>query len=175
MKKLSVIQIILGLLIIGSLAFWYLAVLDGYLTFEGTIPGTGLEAIVSRNPGSGLELGIWVCCYLALGLLITGFGIAGFVSGHRSESTGQKPGGWISVVQIALGALVIVSLVWFIGWVEFSYDTPVIVHEGVEVTLHYVSGWYMKMISWKIISFMQGIAVTGCGILQLRKTRGTAV
>ena len=66
------------------------------------------------------------------------------------------------------------SLVWFIGWVELDYGsyTKLIEDGTVEVEMHPLPGWIMRLISWKTVSFILGLLVLGCGIAQFLKARG---
>jgi len=77
----------------------------------------------------------------------------------------------LAITQIVLGALIISSLVWFIGWVEPDYSSFTKLIEGVEVEFHPLSGWIIRMISWKAASFILGLSVLGCGIAQFVKAR----
>jgi hypothetical protein len=174
MKRLAVAHIVLGILIIGSLVFWYLAILDGYLDFDGTVPQGDVGVTVFMMPGYVGSLEIWRFGHLFLGLLVTVFGIARYITARRQEKTGQESGNWLAVTHIALGGLIIASLIWFIGWVEFDYNNPVVIQEGLEITLHYVSGWYARLILWKAIAFTLGLAIAGCGVFELIKAGGTA-
>jgi hypothetical protein len=172
LKKLAIVQVALGVLIVGSLVFWSLVVLEGYLTVEATVPQGDVGVTVFRNPGYAGPLEIWRFGYPLLGLLVAGFGIAQYVSARRRERTVQGTENRLAIVQIALGTLVVASLIWFIGWLEFDYGSSIIVHEGIEIELHHAPGWYIKMIFWKVVSFILGLAVITCGAVQLRKDRG---
>jgi hypothetical protein len=133
-----------------------------------------MDVIVSRNPGSGLLTGIWTCVFLASGLVLTATGIMQYISASRGEKTGRETGAWIPVTQIVFGILVAASLVWFHGWVEFDYSSPVVIREGLDITLHYLTGWYIILILWKGASFALGLAATVCGMLELIKARSVA-
>jgi len=78
----------------------------------------------------------------------------------------------LAITQIVLGVLIISSLVWFIGWVEPDYGSFTKLIEDVEVEFHPLSGWIIRMISWKAASFVLGLSVLGCGIAQFVKVRG---
>ena len=78
----------------------------------------------------------------------------------------------LAVTQIILGILVVGSLVWFIGWVEYDYGSFTILREGVEVVIHPLPGWLIRLISWKAVSFVLGLSVLVCGIAQFVKARG---
>ncbi len=72
----------------------------------------------------------------------------------------------LAITQIVLGALIVSSLVWFIGWVEWDYGSLTILREGIEVEMLPLPGWMVRMISWKVVSFVLGLAVLGTGITQ---------
>lgn len=78
----------------------------------------------------------------------------------------------LAVIQIALGALVIVLLVWFIGWVEPDYSSYTRLIEGIEVELLPVPGWVMGAVFWKVVSFLLGLAILSCGIVQYKRASG---
>ena len=78
----------------------------------------------------------------------------------------------LAVTQIVLGALIVGSLVWFIGWVEWDYGSYTILREGIEVEMLHLPGWMVRMISWKAASFVLGLGVLGCGMAQFVKARG---
>ncbi len=77
----------------------------------------------------------------------------------------------LAITQIVLGALIVGSLVWFIGWVEWDYGSFTILREGIEVEMLPLPGWIVRMISWKVFSFVLSLSVLGCGIAQYFKAR----
>ncbi len=78
----------------------------------------------------------------------------------------------LAITQIALGALIVGSLVWFIGWGELDYGSYTKLYKDVEVVIHPLPGWLIRLISWKAVSFVLGLSVLGCGIPQFLKTKG---
>ncbi len=78
----------------------------------------------------------------------------------------------LAITQIVLGALIIGSLVWFIGWVEPDYGSVTRLIEGVKVEIRPLPGWIARLISWKAASFVLGLSVLGLGIAQFVKARG---
>ena len=83
MKKLAIAQIVLGILVVGSLIFWAGWVSTGYLYAEGTVPGTDTHVIVFGNPGHVPLLEAWPFIYFSLGILVFGCGIAKQPPTHR--------------------------------------------------------------------------------------------
>lgn len=77
----------------------------------------------------------------------------------------------MAIAQIVLGALIVGSLVWFIGWVEYDYGSYTKLIRGIEVEFHALPGWIMQLISWKVTSFLLGLSVLGCSIAQFVKAR----
>jgi hypothetical protein len=75
----------------------------------------------------------------------------------------------LAIAQIVLGVLIVGSLVWFIGWVEWDYGSFTKLIKGVEVEFHPLPGWMTRLISWKVASFVLGLSVLGCGIAQYLK------
>ncbi len=156
MKKLAVVQIILGLLIIGSLIYWEGELSGGYHELEGTAPdGMGITIMhtLRMNPG----LIVWELLYPALGMAVLGCGIAQY-----SKTRSMR----LAVAQITLGAVIVGSLVWFIGWAEWNYGPYTTMYEGIEVELHRPPGWETRLITWKVVSFILGLAVIVTGIVQ---------
>jgi len=79
----------------------------------------------------------------------------------------------LAIAQIVLGAVIVGSLVWFVGWAEPGYGSfTKLIEDGTrEVTVHHDSGWIILLNSWKVVSFVLGLAVLGCGIAQFQKAR----
>ncbi len=67
MKKLAIAQIVLGVLVVGSLIYWGEWLSTGYLYAEGTVPGTDIHVGVFGNPGRVPLLEIWPFIYFSLG------------------------------------------------------------------------------------------------------------
>ena len=157
MKKLAIVQIILGALIVGSLIYWIGWISSGYHIWEATLPD-GYIVRESGFPASNPALHVWSILYLALGLAILGCGIAQYFG------TGEKR---LAAAQIALGVLVISSLIWFIGWVEWDYGPCIRVMEPYgEIEMNHLPGWEMRLTIWKITCFILGLSVVGTGIVQ---------
>jgi hypothetical protein len=162
MKKLAIAQIILGLLIIGSLIYWGDCLVSGYHIREGIAPdGTIIRSSPLLKPNPALD--IWSILYPTLGLAVLGCGIAQYFG---------KGGKYLAVIQIVLGVLVVSSLVWFIGWVEWDYGPYIHVTEQYgEIEMKHLPGWEIKLIIWKIASLIIGLSVIGIGIGQLVKAK----
>lgn len=77
----------------------------------------------------------------------------------------------LASIQIVLGVLIIGALISFIGWIEWDYGSFTTTWNDVEVEMHPLTGWLMRLISWKVFSFILGIAVLGCGIAQFITVR----
>ena len=78
----------------------------------------------------------------------------------------------LAIAQVVLGVLIIGALVWFIGWVEYDYGSFTEMVENpagggmVEVEMSHVPGLVVKMVTWKVVGFMLGLSVLGCGLAQ---------
>ncbi len=157
MKKLAIIQIVLGVLIVGSLIYWMGWISSGYHIREGIDPdGTTIRSLPLLKPNPTLD--VWAILYPALGLTVLGCGIAQYFGRGRKR---------LAVAQIVLGVLVVSSLVWFIGWVEWDYGTHIRVTERYgAIEMKHLPGWEMRLIIWKIASFILGLSVVGTGIVQ---------
>ena len=175
MKKLAFTQIVLGMLVVGSLIFWAGWVSTGYLYAEGTVPGTDTHVIgVFGNPGRVPLLEIWPFIYFSLGIIVFGFGIAQYLNARRQDAgIGRQAWGIrFAITQIVLGVVIVGSLVWFIGWIELDYGSYTKLVESVgEVEVHPLPGWIMRLIFWKVVSFILGLAVLGVGIAQFINAR----
>ena len=80
----------------------------------------------------------------------------------------------LAIAQIVLGVLIVGSLVWFIGWVEWDYGALTIIREGVELEARPSTGWMVRMVTWKVISFLLSLAILGIGVVQYSKVRRLA-
>lgn len=156
MKKLAIVQIILGALVVGSLIYWIGWISSGYHIREAILPDYIVHELgfPARNPA----LNVWSILYPALGLAVLGCGIAQYFR------TGRKR---LAAAQIVLGVLVISSLVWFIGWVEWDYGPCIRVTEQYgEIEMKHLPGWETRLIIWKIACFILGLSVVGTGVVQ---------
>jgi hypothetical protein len=159
-KKLAIVQIILGVLVVGSLIYWGDWISSGYHIWEAILPD-GYTVRESGFPAPNPALYIWSILYPALGLAVLGCGIAQYFR------TDEKR---LAAAQIILGVLVISSLVWFIGWVEWDYGPCIRVMEPYgAIEMKHLPGWEMRLIIWKIACFILGLSVVGTGIVQKMK------
>ena len=84
MKKLAIAQIILGVLVVGSVIYWMGWLSTGYLYAEGAVPGTDILWGVHSNPGRAtLFFETWPFIYFSLGVVVFGFGIAQYLNARR--------------------------------------------------------------------------------------------
>ena len=147
---------------------------NDYLYGEGTVPGTDTHVIgVFGNPGRVPLLEIWPFVYFSLGIVVFGFGIAQYLNARR-QAIGIGRQAWgirFAITQIVLGVVIVGSLVWFIGWVELDYGSYTKLYKDVEVVIHPLPEWLIRLISWKVVSFVLGLAILGCGIAQYLKAR----
>lgn len=98
-----------------------------------------------------------------LGLAILGCSIVQFFEVGRKR---------LVVTQIILGVLVVSSLIWFIGWVEWDYGSYILVTERYgEIEMKHLPGWETRLIIWKIASFILCFSVVGAGVIQCMGVR----
>jgi hypothetical protein len=172
MKKLAVAQVVFGILVVGSLLYWGSWLSDGYLYADGAISGTDTNYIgVFGNPGRVPLIDVWSVIYFSLGIAVLCCGIAHyFTAGRQAGGTeGYTWGVRLAVVQVVLGAVIVGSLVWFIGWVELDYGSYINVMDGVgpiPIEIGPDPSWLVRLNAWKVISFMLGLLVLGCGAAQ---------
>ena len=81
----------------------------------------------------------------------------------------------LAILQVIAGILIIGLLVWFIGWVEPDNGSITRVFEGIEVELYPPTGWNALLLTWKVSSFILGVAVLSCGVIQYLRERRQAL
>lgn len=83
MKKLAIAQIVLGILVVGSLFAWMVWLSTGYHRSVGTDPDGNiiLGVLGLLKPNSLMD--VWTVVYLVLGLSVLGCGIAQYVRVRR--------------------------------------------------------------------------------------------
>ncbi|MFH1146922.1 MAG: hypothetical protein V1736_04370 [Pseudomonadota bacterium] len=160
MRKLAIVQIILGALIVGFLVYWMGSLSDGYHIWEGIAPdGNRIRIMPMLRPNPALNA--WTILYPVLGLSVLGCGIAQYFK------TGSRK---LAIAQIALGVVITISLVWFIGWAEWDYVPSLRVMQPYgEVEMKLLPGWIVRLMVWKIVSFILSFVVIGVGVAQLGK------
>lgn len=89
MKKLAIVQVALGMLIIGSLVYWMGWLSTGYHVYQGTIPGSNNTLGSMGLPAYNPFLNVWKVGFLALGLSVLGCGIVQYI-----RARGQTAGKW---------------------------------------------------------------------------------
>jgi hypothetical protein len=113
-------------------------------------------------------------CFL-IGMALLSCGILHSVRIWREAKTGTRgvgnPG--FSLMYISLGILFLMTLVWYLGWLEPHWESVIkrIAPDGSQLIFYRDSVWTKWLISWKVISFLIGLAEIGLGIVQLRKAR----
>ena len=92
MKKLTFTQIILGMLVVGSLIYWMVWLSTGYYHSVGTDPDGNIILHVMGLPKPNPFMEVWAVVYLMLGLSVLGCGIAQYFKARRqSAGIGDKP------------------------------------------------------------------------------------
>ncbi|MBI2853110.1 MAG: hypothetical protein HYX84_08475 [Chloroflexi bacterium] len=171
-KRLANIQIVLGMFIILSFIL-FLLLLPGYYRLEmvdsednviGFVLGLGLSK-------PNVLLNIWMFIYPALGLAVIVCGMAQLVQARRNSVNTGLP-----ITQVALGSLIIVSLLVFITWAEPDWrPVPVngeLIGRPEVVMIRHVPDWVIRLTAWKAMSFIMGFGIVGFGTAQLSKTSG---
>ncbi len=82
MKKLAIIQIILGILVVGSLIYWGAWVSTGYHNSVGTDPDGNIIHVLGLHKPNPL-MNAWAIAYCMLGLSVLGCGIAQYIKARR--------------------------------------------------------------------------------------------
>ncbi len=86
MTKLAITQIVLGILVVGSLVFWMVWVQTGYHDAFGVDPDGNIRirilGLTKQNP---LEPA-WMVTYFMLGLSVLGSGIAQYFKARRKKT-----------------------------------------------------------------------------------------
>ena len=86
MTKLAITQVILGVLVVGSIFAWMVWISTGYHIREGIIPGSDTVirsiGLIKPNP----LLGVWAVVYLILGLSVFGCGIAQYFKARQQTT-----------------------------------------------------------------------------------------
>jgi hypothetical protein len=77
----------------------------------------------------------------------------------------------LAVTQIVLGIIIIGLMVWYIGWVEPETASFIRDIEGYDVELLPLSAWATGVIVWKAVSFLLGLAILACGVVQYKQAR----
>ena len=91
MKKLAIIQIVLGILVIASLIFWAGWVSSGYHRYRGIYPGEDMiretMGLLPVNP----YMVTWVIVYFIVGLAVLGCGITQYLKArHQTNDKKEK-------------------------------------------------------------------------------------
>jgi hypothetical protein len=81
LRKLAIVQIILGLLVIGSFFAFNSWIYDGYYTYEGTIPGSDITVRMLQKPHPFIpgNIEVWQFVLLGLGVIVVVLGIIQFI------------------------------------------------------------------------------------------------
>jgi len=89
-KKLAIAQIVLGILVVGSLIYWGEWVITGYPIHEGILPDSTIRRILGLTKQNPLAPA-WMVVYFVLGLSVFGCGIAQYVKArHKTTGKGDK-------------------------------------------------------------------------------------
>ncbi len=168
MKRLAIIQMTLGALIITSLFLFIEYVIPGYyyelmIDFNGNVIG---RIFGLHKPNVLLD--VWSFIYPTLGLAVFSFGVAQYLQArHKTINT------VLTIIQVTLGVLIIASLMALIIWAEPHFEpyTRFIQNGTLEVIVQKDPNWKILQMSWKVVNFLLGLSVLGCGIAQSLKAR----
>lgn len=160
--KLSITQIILGLLVVISFFLFIVFVTPGYYR-EIIIDSNGnfIGHILGLHKPNVL-LGIWSFIYFALGFMVSSCGVVQCVLGKRKTTKTV-----LAHILAILGVLILVSLIVLIIWVEphFKPYTEFVENVG-QVTVQRDPDWIVLQASWKAVNFLLGLSILGSGIAQ---------
>ena len=84
--KLAIAQIVLGILVVGSLIYWGEWLSTGYYNSVGTDPDGNIIRVLGLHKPNPL-MAVWTVVYLMLSLAVPGCGIAQFVKARRQANS----------------------------------------------------------------------------------------
>jgi hypothetical protein len=163
--KTSVIQTVLGLLLVLSAMLFPGLVESGYHIWQGE--GNGFIYETFGLMKSNTPVRTWLWCYFGLGMAVLAAGIVSFfLKGRTSKAI-------LSFVQLSLGILVLVSMIVYVLWVEpdWSPYLKYLESTGNQVLMHHDQAWLVTQIIWKVVSILVGLGVAGTGFMQWRRLR----
>ncbi len=172
MKKISIIQIAAGALLIASYFIFIRLVQPGYYRMEildinGVIIG---GSIGSPSWAVTPALVIWTAGYPLLGILVTGCGVSRLIKNYRGQATRK-----LDIAQVVFGALLLALMIMFVTsyephWPNYA-STKVIQGFPGAVEVRHNPGWVAGMNAWKIGMFCLGPVITASGGWTLLKSR----
>lgn len=172
MKKISVIQIAAGILLIASYFIFIRLVQPGYYRMEILdingiiISGFRVSPLRAMTPA----LVIWTNGYQLLGILVTGCGISRLIKNYRGQATKK-----LDIAQIVFGGLLLALMIMFVTSYEphWPNDASLQVIQDIPgaVEVRHNPGWVAGMNVWKIGLFCLGPVITASGGWTLLKSR----
>lgn len=169
MKRLSVIQIIAGVLLMASWGVYTWLVHPGYhdITLLNTIYDPVNYRHVFMFPFENPGFVTWSLWYLILGFLVTMSGICLFVIDSRG----------LQIVQVIFGLLALTFMILFVveldPLIQMNNTLQRFRVHSPDAIIQYNSGWLVLMNTWKIVSFALGPVVAATGVWQIVKSRIT--
>jgi len=171
MKKISIIQIIAGLLLMVSWFVYLYLVEPGYYEMEildvdgNIISQFGIFSLKALRPA----MVIWMAGYPVCAILVTGCGISWLIKNIRGLETRK-----LDIAQIVSGAFLLALMILFVTRYEphrQNYASEFLVNFPGAVEIRHNPGWVALMNTWKIGSFLLGPVIAGTGIWQIVKSR----
>ncbi len=109
----------------------------------------------------------WLWTYFSLGLAVLAAGITSFFLKARTSKS------WLTLIQVVLGSLAVVSLMVYILWIEPDWTPYTRLSDGTGnlVFMRHDATWVVQQIIWKAASILVGLGVAGLGLIQLRRYR----
>jgi hypothetical protein len=173
--KYPLIMAFLGALICAAI-YWFVVYLQsGYssVKWKGQDGSGMMEFGLHRFDLWGDALWPGLCFLIGLTLLV--LGILHWLKIRRQIKAGETYSGHLlfSLTYVILGILLVGALLWYLGWLEPHWESVItrLLPDGREMIFYRDPVWIRWLISWKVISFLLALAVTGLGFIQLKSTR----
>jgi hypothetical protein len=171
MKKVSIIQIIAGILLMVSWFVYLYLVEPGYYEMEildidgNLIAHFGIFSLKTVRP----VMVIWLAGYPICAILVTGCGISRLLKNIRELKTMK-----LDIAQIIFGAFLLALMIIFVTsyephWQNYASDFPLNFPGAVEI--RHNPGWVALMNTWKIGSFLLGPMIAGPAMWQIVKSK----
>jgi hypothetical protein len=170
--KNSLIQAIIGFLIIASPFFYFSYIFDGYYAFYSVDPATGgIYRILIHWPAVAYPSN-WAVSCLVLGLAISGCGLGQLFLCLKRKITDKETRRIksLALIQSGLGILLIGLFVWYLVGIETRFPFPEIASDQ-KLGIFRDAKWTKMLLSWKVINLLFGVILIALGLNQARRIK----